>query len=123
MIDGPELIWTDVSREVGTSVTPDGYTRRNWDWFPQYVNIQMDEFRKVLDGTVRILSREEVIDRTKICLQNDINDGTFDSYLTPATLFDGLYRPDCDRDRADGVYNNSWLAVSYTHLGRWEKTG
>ena len=109
VIDGPELIWTDVSREVGTSVTPDGYTRRNWDWFPQYVNIQMDEFRKVLDGTVRILSREEVIDRTKICLQNDINDGTFDSYLTPATLFDGLYRPDCDRDRADGVYNNSWL--------------
>ena len=79
-----------MSREVGTSVTPDGYTRRNWDWFPQYVNIQMDEFRKVLDGTVRILSREEVIDRTKICLQNDINDGTFDSYLTPATLFDGL---------------------------------
>ena len=52
VIDGPELIWTDVSREVGTSVTPDGYTRRNWDWFPQFVNIQMDEFRKILDGTV-----------------------------------------------------------------------
>lgn len=100
VIDGPELIWTDVSREVGTSVTPDGYTRRNWDWFPQFVNIQMDEFRKILDGTVRILTREEVIDRTKVCLQNDVNDGTFDSYLTPATLFDGLYRPDCDRDRA-----------------------
>lgn len=114
VIDGPELIWTDVSREVGTSVTPDGYTRRNWDWFPQFVNIQMDEFRKILDGTVRILTRGEVIDRTKICLQNDVNDGTFDSYLTPSTLFDGLYRPDCDRDRADG---NSWLENKW-----WMKT-
>lgn len=114
VIDGPELIWTDVSREVGTSVTPDGYTRRNWDWFPQFVNIQMDEFRKILDGTVRILTREEVIDRTKVCLQNDVNDGTFDSYLTPATLFDGLYRPDCDRDRADG---NPWLENKW-----WMKT-
>ena len=114
VIDGPELIWTDVSREVGTSVTPDGYTRRNWDWFPQFVNIQMDEFRKILDGTVRILTREEVIDRTKVCLQNDVNDGTFDSYLTPATLFDGLYRPDCDRDRVDG---NPWLENKW-----WMKT-
>lgn len=114
VIDGPELIWTDVSREVGTSVTPDGYTRRNWDWFPQFVNIQMDEFRKILDGTVRILTREEVVDRTKICLQNDVNDGTFNSYLTPATLFDGLYRPDCDRDRADG---NPWLENKW-----WMKT-
>lgn len=115
VIDGPELIWTDVSREVGTSVTPDGYTRRNWDWYPQYVNIQMDEFRKILDGTVRILTREEVVDRTKICLQNDVNDGTFNSYLTPATLFDGLYRPDCDRDRPDGnpwLENKWWMKVT-----------
>ena len=114
VIDGPELIWTDVSRELSTSVTPDGYTRRNWGWFPQFVNIQMDEFRKILDGTVRILGREEVIRRTKICLQNDVNDGTFNSYLTPATLFDGLYRPDCDRDRADG---NPWLENKW-----WMKT-
>ncbi len=109
VIDGPELIWTEDSREIGTTVTPDGYTRRNWDWFPQFVNINIDEFRKILDGTVRILSRGEVIDRTKICLQNDVNNGTFDDYLTPATLFDGLYRPECDRDRTDGQYDNSWL--------------
>ena len=63
---------------------------------------------------LRILTREEVIDRTKVCLQNDVNDGTFDSYLTPATLFDGLYRPDCDRDRADG---NPWLENKW-----WMKT-
>ena len=117
VIDGPELIWTEDSRELGTSITPDGYTRRNWGWFPQFVNINIDEFRKILDGTVRILSREEVIDRTKICLQNDLSRGTFDDYLTPATLFDGLYRSENDRDRADGVYNNSWLENKW-----WMKT-
>ena len=98
-------------------MTPDGYTRRNWGWLPHFVNINIDEFRKILDGTVRILSREEVVDRTKICLQNDLSRGTFDDYLTPATLFDGLYRSENDRDRADGVYNNSWLENKW-----WMKT-
>ncbi len=106
VIDGPELIWTDVSRELNTSVTPDGYTRRNWGWFPQFVNIAMDEFRKVLDGTVRILTREEVIDRTKICLLNDINDGTSKSYQTPGTFFDGLYRSESDYGPAG---SSPWL--------------
>ena len=109
VIDGPETIPVEVSREINTSVTPDGYTRRNWGWFPHFVNINIDEFRKILDGTVRILSREEVVERTKICLQNDKSTGTFDDYLTPSTLYDGLYRPNCDRDRNDGKYNNSWL--------------
>ena len=106
VIDGPELIWTDVSRELNTSVTPDGYTRRNWGWFPQFVNIAMDELRKVLDGTVRILTREEVIDRTKICLLNDINDGTSKSYQTPGTFFDGLYRSESDYGPAG---SSPWL--------------
>ena len=102
VIDGPETITGEVSVETKKTVTPDGYTRRNWGWLPHFVNINIDEFRKILDGTVRILSREEVVDRTKICLQNDLSRGTFDDYLTPATLFDGLYRPENDRDRADG---------------------
>ena len=109
VIDGPETITEEVSREFDTSVTSDGYTRRNWGWLPHFVNINIDEFRKILDGTVRILSREEVINRTKICLKNDINGDGFNDYLTPATLFDGLYRPDNDRERTDGTYNNSWL--------------
>ena len=109
VIDGPETIPNEVSRELGTSVTSDGYTRRNWGWFPHFININIDEFRKILDGTVRILSREEVVDRTKICLKNDVSGDGFNDYLTPATLFDGLYRPDNDRERTDGTYNNSWL--------------
>ena len=107
VIDGPETIPVEVSREISTTTTADGYTRRRWGWYPHFVNINIDEFRKILDGTVRILTRREVIDRTKICIRNDKSTGTFDDYLTPATLFDGLYRPECDRDGA--TYGNSWL--------------
>lgn len=109
VIDGPETIPNEVSREINTTVTSDGYTQRQWGWFPHFININIDEFRKILDGTVRILSREEVVDRTKICLKNDVSGDGFNDYLTPATLFDGLYRPDNDRERTDGTYNNSWL--------------
>lgn len=107
VIDGPETIPVEVSREISTTTTADGYTRRRWGWYPHFVNINIDEFRKILDGTVRILTRREVIDRTKICIRNDKSTGTFDDYLTPATLFDGLYRPECDREGA--TYGNSWL--------------
>ena len=102
-------------------MTPDGYTRRNWGWLPHFVNINIDEFRKILDGTVRILSREEVVDRTKICLQNDLSRGTFDDYLTPATLFDGLYRPENDRDRAAIRPSRRCMTCSTTRPGnsRW----
>ena len=110
VIDGPELIWRHVSRELSTTITPDGYTRRNWGLFPHFVNTNLDGFRKILDGTVRIPTRDEVIDRTKICIQNDLSTGGFEDYLTPATLFDGLYRPECDRDNPSSeTYNNSWL--------------
>ena len=107
VIDGPETIPVEVSREISTTTTADGYTQRRWGWYPHFVNINIDEFRKILDGTVRILTRREVIDRTKICIRNDKSTGTFDDYLTPATLFDGLYRPECDRDGA--TCGNSWL--------------
>jgi len=107
VIDGPELIWTQVSKETDRSTTKDGYTRRNWNWFPQYVNINQDQFRKILDGTVRILSRKEVINRTKIVIKNDVSKGNYEDYITPSDLFDGLYRSKTD----DGglQYDNPWL--------------
>lgn len=110
VIDGPETIPVEVSREVKKVMTADGYNRRQWAWFPHFININIDEFRKILDGTVRILNRSEVIDRSKICIQNDLLDQGNKDYLTPGTLYDGLYRPDCDhgRDKA-GEGANPWL--------------
>jgi hypothetical protein len=99
VIDGPETIPVECSREVSTS-TVGGYTRRNWDWFPHFVNCNIDEFRKLLDGTVRIQSREEVIKRTKVAIINNGGthveaNGPIDVH-TPEALYDGLYRFDCD---------------------------
>lgn len=112
IMDGPELITTQSSREVG-STTVDGYICRQWEWFPQFHNISIDLFRKVLDGTIRIPSRQEVISRTKVCLVNDNevwdtnNEWEKDPYITPERLYDGLYRQDCDQGGRDA--ENHWI--------------
>lgn len=118
MVDGPELTWTECSKE-GSTTTSDGYTCRNWEWMPQYENISMDLFRKVLDGTFRIPTRAEVMRRTKVCIVNDISknldrDTERDSYLTPRDLFDGLYRSEQDQG---GAKDNHWIANRW-----WMKT-
>lgn len=113
IMDGPELTWTECSQEKSTS-TADGYTRRNWGWFPQFENISLDLFRKILDGTIRIPSKSEVIGRTKVCIVNDINknlnnEEEHNSFVTPENLFDGLYRSAQDQGGApNGWISNRW---------------
>lgn len=103
VIDGPELIWTQCFRETNRVATTDGYTMRNWETFPQFNNVSVDIFRKIIDGTIRIPTRQEVIDRTKYVVINDVNSGNGnDMYSTPQTLFEGLYRMD-----GDGNYENN----------------
>lgn len=111
VIDGPELIWLTDFKELPVSVTEDGYSTRQWSMFPQFQNIMIDMFRKVLDGTIRIPDREEVIKRTKVVIVNDVESGGNDAkYSSPATLFEGLYRMD-----GDGNYQNN--------LSFYKKTG
>ena len=97
VIDAPELIWTQCFREINAGSAGDGYSTRRWETFPQFDNVSVDLFRKVLDGTVRIPSRQEVIDRTKVAIINNRNSGSSDQiYSSPETLFQGLYRMDGD---------------------------
>jgi hypothetical protein len=97
VIDGPEIIWRNCTIEKSTSTTPDGFTRRNWATFAHFDNVMVDMFRKILDGTVRIPSRKEVIDRTKVVIVNDVSSGSDDSiYSSPKALFEGLYKMDND---------------------------
>lgn len=99
--DGPELIWTEDFRELGRS-TVDGYTRRNWGTYPNFDNIWLDMFRKVIDGSIHIATREEVVQRTKIVIQNNISaeqDGTslkVNAYAAPLDLYHGLYLQEDD---------------------------
>jgi hypothetical protein len=107
VIDGPETVPVQCSREIGTKTTAEGYTMRQWQFYPQFYNISMDIFRKVLDGTIRLLSRKEVIDRTKIVLVANIETGDErDIFRTPESLYEGLYRMD-----GDGTYlrNRTWF--------------
>ena len=122
VLDGPELIPNEASHEVATSAVG-SYTRRNWAWYPQYQNIYMDFWRKILDGTIRIPTRQEVIDRTKIVVKNDLSvsnindDNIKDPYISIDNQFDYLYR--WDEDRGGQAWENHWLD------NRWwfKKTG
>lgn len=108
IMDGPELIWTECSKEASTS-TADGYTQRNWEWTAQWNAIPLGLFRKILDGTIRIPSKEEVMARTKVCVVSE-GDGTDNaSYRIPAALYDGLYRNDKDAGGLQGREANHWL--------------
>ena len=103
VVDAPELIWTQCFREINSGSAGSGYTMRRWGTFPQFDNVSVDIFRKIIDGTVRIPSRQEVIDRTKFVVINDVNGGSNDDkYSSPETLFEGLYRMD-----GDGNYENN----------------
>jgi hypothetical protein len=98
-MDGPELIWTQSIQSLSNGTTTDGYTTRRWGLFPQFKNITMDIYRKILDGTIRIPTRKEVIDRTKVVVLNDNTSGTDQNkYSSPTSLFEGLYKMDGDGD-------------------------
>lgn len=113
VIDGPELIWVDDFRELEPSKGSDGYTSREWGMCDQFHNNMIDLFRKVLDGTIRIPSREEAVARTKVILINDIKANSADQmYSTPAKLFEGLYRMSDDGN----LKNNHNL---YKRTGRY----
>lgn len=110
VIDGPELVREECYAEGKDIKTSDGYSSRNWETFPQLNNISIDMFRKILDGTLRIPSREEVIARTKVMLVHDVNSGNDVSrYTAPAGLYDGLYRMDDDGELLE---NRTWFKKS-----------
>ena len=106
VIDGPELIWADNFKEVSASETVDGYTQRNWETYIQYRNSLLDMFRKVTDGTLYIPTREEVLDRVKVAIIQDVEEGDDDAkYCTPKTLFEGLYRMENDGNLRENYYH------------------
>ena len=107
VIDGPELIWQQSIHTMFNGTTADGYTTRRWEYFPQFVNITLEGIRKVLDGTIRILNRKEVIDRSKVVLINDVDKGDDRVvYSSPLDYFDGLYKMDGD---GQGLKHVSWF--------------
>ena len=101
VIDGPELIWAQCFKEV-SETSNGGYKSRQWECYPQFINISMDLFRKIIDGTIRIPSREEVIDRSKLVILQDVYSGDNNAqYSASSNLHEGLYLRDGDGNREE----------------------
>ena len=113
--DGPELTWREECfHEVGTT-TVDGYTRRQWERFPIMDGVWIDMFRKVIDGTMYIPTREEVVKKTKIVVINDVSTGNDeDKYATWGSLYDGIYKQKDPMNRGDGQWMNNFCYFKST---------
>ncbi len=97
VIDAPELTWVDDFYETAASVDKKGYSSREWETTLQFKNVFVDMYRKIIEGSFRIPSREEVIKRTKLIIVNDVETGNDDAkYSIPANLTEGLYRMEGD---------------------------
>ena len=110
VIDGPELIWQQCYKE-GTTTTVGGFKQKNWEMHPQFENISIDIFRKIVDGTIQIPSRQEVIDRTKVVIIQDVTSGSnAQKYSVPNKLYEGLYRMDDDgNNQSSDDYNLNYF--------------
>ena len=85
--DGPELIWREECFLNQGDTNVDGYTRRNWAASPHFKGIWLEMWRRIIDGTMYIPSREEVVAKTKIVVIND----KADDYTAWDDLYNGLY--------------------------------
>ncbi len=116
--DGPELTWTNGGEgftEV-SSKTVDTYSRRNWAATPHFKAIWTDMFRKVIDGTLRVPTRKEVVDRTKIVVVTDINTGNSDEdkYAAWGDLYDRIYKQDDPMNKGNGQWMNNYCYFKKT---------
>lgn len=107
--DGPELIWTEDFQNLSNTRDADGYTQRNWGTFPNFRNIWIDMFRQIIQGKLYIPTREEVVNKTKIYVINDIESGSDEEkYAAWGSLYDGLYKTDDPFNRGDGQWMNNF---------------
>lgn len=105
VFDGPELIWQQDFKETNVINVSDGYRTRNWDTFSQFRNIDMDLYRKILDGTIRLLTRDEVIARCKYAIVQDITSGAeIEKYCLPKWFHQGISALDHDGGREDNHF-------------------
>ncbi len=100
--DGPELIWREECFLNQGDTNVDGYTRRNWAASPHFKGIWLEMWRRIIDGTMYIPSREEVVAKTKIVVVND----KADDYTAWDDLYNGLYlQTDPGNQRKESQWN------------------
>ncbi len=112
--DGPELIWTEDFQNL-SNTTVNGYTRRNWGCFPGFKNAWLDMFQKIVDGEMYIPSREEVVERTKIVVVNNVSSGNDEQkYAAWGDLYNGLYKQTDPFNRGNGQWMDNFCYFKKT---------
>lgn len=112
--DGPELIWTEDFQNLSNS-NVNGYNRRNWGTFSGFDNAWIDMFRKVIDGTMYIPTRQEVVEKTKIIVINNITSGNDEQkYAAWGDLYDGLYKQKDPFNRGNGQWMDNFCYFKKT---------
>lgn len=117
--DGPELIWTEDFRELSRTTDEYGYTQRRWGTYPGFDNAWLDMFHKIIDGTMYIPTREEVIDGVKFIVYNDITSGNDeDKFAMWGDAYDNLYKQTDPLNKSNGQWmNNYWYLKSTGRYG------
>lgn len=125
VFDGPELIWTQCFKEIDAAYDSEGYRYRNWETYTQFDNIWVDLFRKMIDGTIHIATRDEVIDRTNVVVVQDFaianDDGQWQkwkAYATKDDMYDGLYKQDDPMNFDTG--NKAQNCLLFKKTGRYQ---
>lgn len=108
--DGPELIWTEDFQNLSDSYDSNGYAIRNWGRFPGFDNAWIDMFRKIIDGTMYIPTQDEVVEKTRFIVYNDLTSGSDeDQYAMWGDAYDNLYKQTDPFNKGDGRWmNNYW---------------
>lgn len=115
--DGPELIWDGACFRNEWDATVDGYSCRRWSQFDDFKGIWLDMWRKVIDGTMYIPTREEVLAKTKAVI---VHDGT-DDFKVPDNLYNGLYlQTDPGNQKTEGAWAYGQWQNNLTYF---KKTG
>ena len=117
--DGPELIWTEDFKNMNNS-TVDGYTRRNWGLFDNFKGIWINMWQRIINGQMYIPTREEVLEKTKIVVINDLKSG-YESYTSWDDLYNGVYlQTDPFNQKKESRHNyGQW----YNNLCYFKSTG
>ena len=118
--DGPELIWREECFLNQSDSNVGGYTRRNWAASPHFKGIWIDMWRRIINGTMYIPTREEVVNKTKIVVVNDLTSG-YESYTSWDDLYNGVYlQTDPANQKKESRHNyGQW----YNNLCYFKSTG
>ena len=113
--DGPELIWTEDFQNLSNTTSSTGYQQRRWGNYPGFDNAWIDMFRRVIDGTLYIPSREEVVEKTKIIIVNNVTSGNDeDKYAVWGDLYDNLYKVKDPMNRGNGQWMDNYSYMKST---------